>query len=548
MAEKIGLTDIINQLFQLKNDEWYKRVVMGMIVMALIWGVLGLIDSLMVRIQEAAWGTQATLLMTSQEYYAGIGLHAVRDLLGFAQQLEFAIFIFFLFWQTKVKARGKWVFNIGFIIFNISFMLQEGPIILYPKFNDNFFPATSWYYLSPIGLPGYSSYVASPLWFIGSLMVDIGTYIMGIWILYHFYLASKQMSQKLPIGLLFFLMDVLVYLMGYSGRTFSDIWDVLGYYNVVSINPIANQISWWIFGHSVVYMTWLPAVGALYVLVPLLSNKPLYSDRMGRISAILYLIFSNNVPIHHLYMVDLPVVLKIVEEIFTYAVVVPSMMTFFNLWATARGGKVEWNVITAWVVTAFAGAIGAGVTGIANGTISFDSIIHNTMWVVGHFHAMIFFSIVPAGFAILYLILPIITGRNWYSTKAAWVHFFGYTIGAGMIVYGFDQLGLDGIVRRSEIFPRTPENVIAEVVATAGAFLADGATLVWLLNVLASMVKGSPVNTEIGTVEQAVATVTYSLRWVPPLEGSPLMGTFKQDFQRIKRSMFSLIGSKRSRH
>lgn len=506
---------MVESLLQLKNEHWYKRAVMGLIVLSLIWGILGAIDAMAARLQEVAWGTQTVLLTTSQEYYAGIGLHAVRDLLGFAQQLEFAVFIFFLFWTTNIKPKAKWLFNIGFIIFNISFMLQEGPIIVYPTFNDNYFPATSWYYLSPIGLPGYSSYVASPIWFIGNLMVDIGTYLMGLWILYHFYLAAKDMKTKFSVGLVFFLMDTLMYLIGYSGRLVADVWDVLAFYNVTGLNVVANQIAWWIFGHSIVYMAWLPAVGALYMLIPMLAHRPLYSERMGRVSAVLYLIFSNNVPIHHLYMVNLPVSLKILQEILTYAVVVPSMMTFFNLWATAKGAKFSWNVVSAWVVTSFAGAIGAGVTGISNATVSFDSIIHNTMWVPGHFHAMILFSIVPAGFASLYIMIPVLTGKQWVSNKAAWLHYVGYVLGSAMIVYGFDQLGLDGVTRRAEIFPRIPLNVDAEVISAAGAVLADLATVVWLLNTVVTVLRGNPVSVESATPELVMNTVKTTLAWTP---------------------------------
>jgi Heme/copper-type cytochrome/quinol oxidases, subunit 1 len=268
--------------------------------------------------------------------------------------------------------------------------------------------------------------------------------------------------------------------------------------------PIDNQILFWIFGHSVVYMLWLPAVAALYLLVPILARRPLYSERMGRLSALLYLIFSNNVPIHHLYMVNIPVSLKILQEVFTYAVVIPSMMTFFNLWATAKGAKFSWNVISAFTITSFAGAIGAGVTGIANGTIAFDAVIHNTMWVVGHFHAMILLSIVPGAMAVFYYMMPMLTGREWYSRSMAWGHFWGYVVGAAMVSVGMDQLGLYGIVRRAEIYPRFPAVVDGEAVITAGAVIASVATLLWGLNVILTVLRGRITQVEDLNLEEVV--------------------------------------------
>ncbi|BBG24652.1 Cytochrome c oxidase polypeptide 1 [Sulfuracidifex tepidarius] len=512
----MGLKDLVVSLFQLDKD-WTTRIVMGMLVMSVIWGLLGVIDALMVRIQEAMWGISATLPLSPQEYFASITLHGARDLFPFAQQLEFALFIFFTIKLLNIQPRAKWLLNIAFIAINISPMFMEGPIVItgQPGF-DNYFPSTSWYYLSPLGIPGYSQYVASITWYIGWILLDSFTYLAGIWIVYHYYLATKQLKEKLPVVLVFFLMDTLLYMIGYSGVTVADVWDVLAFYHITGLDVIANQVAFWIFGHAIVYMAWLPAVGALYLLIPVLANKPLYSDRMGRISALLYLIFSNNVPIHHLYMVNLPLDLKLLQEALTYAVVIPSMMTFFNLWATAKGAQVNLNLMTAWSVTSFAGAIAAGVTGISNATISFDAIIHNTMYVVGHFHAMILWSIVPAAFAVLYFMIPMMTGRSWYSRSLGWIHFVGYMIGTSLLILGFEITGFSGLLRRTEIYPLTSPVIEGEVMATVGAFIADFATLLWFLNLVLTLVKGEPMKSW-NSVPELISEVAMSFSYSPKL-------------------------------
>ncbi|AWR97080.1 oxidase [Acidianus sulfidivorans JP7] len=508
----MSLKDLIVSLFQLDKD-WTTRITMAMLVLGVIWGLLGVIDSLMVRLQESAWGTSALLIETSQEYYGAITLHAERDLFGFAQQVEFALFVYFSIKLLNIQPRAKWLLNLAFIFINISMMFMEGPIVVYPSFNDNYFSATDWYYLSPMGIPSYSQYVVSPLFFIGWILLDAFTYMAGVWIIYHYYIATKTLKEKLPVALVFFLMDTLLYAIGYSGVTAADIWDILAYYGLVGLDPIANQIAFWIFGHAIVYMAWLPAVGAMYLLIPTLANRPLYSERFGRISALLYLIFSNNVPIHHLYMVNLPVPIKILQEVLTYAVVVPSMMTFFNLWATVRGASVNFNIITAFISTSFAGAIAAGVTGIANADIAFDSIVHNSMWVPGHFHAMILLSIVPAAMAVLYFMIPMMTGRQWYSGKMAWIHYIGYTIGSVLLIIGMEIMGFYGVVRRTEIYPIFSGLVDAENLATVGAIIAQVATLVWFLNLVATLVKGRAAKLEGLSLGEMINTVAMSLDW-----------------------------------
>jgi heme/copper-type cytochrome/quinol oxidase subunit 1 len=506
-----SVISFISSILQLDKD-WVTRITMAMIVLSIIWGALGIIDALMVRIQEASWGLMQTLPLTAQEYYASITLHGMRDLFGFAQQLEFAIFIYFTFKMLRIEPRSKWFFNVSFILFNIAFMLLEGPILLVTQQGfDNYFPAEGWYYLSPLGLPSYSLYVVSPLWFYGWTLIDIATYMQTIWIIYHYYLASKSSKEKLPIFLVFVLMDVILYAIGYSGETVANIWDIFAFYGLTGINVIANQIAFGILWHAVVYMAWIPAVGAMYLLIPMIANKPLYSDRMGRVAAALYLIFSNNVPIHHLYMVDLPVAIKVLTEILTYGVVLPSLMTFFNLWATAKSADVKWNILTAFTLLSFAGSIFSGVTGISNATITFDAIIHETMWVVGHFHGFILLSIVPSGFAVLYIMIPMMTGRSWYSSKLMWAHFYGYLVGALMVVLGFDELGLTGLIRRAETYPLSQTFVTGELMASVGAVIADVATVLWLVNLVLTLVKGSVVNVDSITASANLVMQTSTI-------------------------------------
>ena len=508
-----GLVNFVKQVFQLDKD-WLSRITMAMIVMSLIWGMLGVIDAMMARLQEAVWGVSSSFILTSPEYYGSITLHGVRDLFGFAVQLEVAIFVFLFLRILRLEPRAKWFLNLAFVIFNISFMLLEGPIVLYPTFNDNYFSAGSWYYLAPLGLPNYSQYVMSPLWYVGMELLDIGTYMFVIWLIYHFYLASKQTKEKLPIFAVYALVTALMIALGWSGEAAANTWDLLAIVGLTRMDVIANQIAFWILGHSIVYIVWMPAIASMYYLIPLLANRPLYSDRMARIAALMYLIFSNNVPIHHLYMVNFPVSVKIMQEVLTYAVVIPSMLTFFNLWATVKGASVKLNLISLWISISFAGAIAAGVTGIANGDIAFDSIIHNTMWIPGHFHAMIFFSIVPAGFATLYYLVPMLTGRMWYSKSLGWLHMVGYMIGTTMVVFGFDDLGLGGLVRRAEVFPRIPTYVTPELIASLGAAIADAATLVWLGNLVLTLLKGRTANLEGVSLGEVVTGVAMQLE--PP--------------------------------
>src|SRR5579875_498630 len=139
-------------------------------------------------------------------------------------------------------------------------------------------------------------------------------------------------------------------------------------------------------------------------------------------AAILYFAFSGIVPIHHLYLTVFPYWITIAQEVMTYGVVVPSIMTFFNLWATTKGVKnVRWSV--------------------------------------------------PAAFAAIYLIQPLVMRKGWYSKRFAWLHFWLTLIGAAGISIFMDDLGLDGILRRSMTFPLVGSVPLDEVLLTVSALI-----------------------------------------------------------------------------
>src|SRR4029079_13381659 len=95
----------------------------------------------------------------------------------------------------------------------------------------------------------------------------------------------------------------------------------------------------------------------------------------------------------------------------------------------------------------------AGLSGVVNATIAFDVIIHNTLWIVGHFHHMAMLNIGLLIFGATYALLPALSGKALYSEKLAWVHVW-ITFVVGMIVYGIWEVqGLDGAPRRWSVLP-----------------------------------------------------------------------------------------------
>lgn len=477
-------------IFQWDKD-WASRVFMVTLVFGVVWFIVGAADAALVRLQESSYALFAQPVTTPGDYYAGLTLHAERELFGFAQQLEMGIFVFLTVKLLDTQPRARWLMWASIILINASIFLFEGPVITsHLAFIDTYFAATGWDSLAPLGIPGYSQYVVSPLWWWGWLALELSTFLWGAWTFYNVAKAHK----KIDYVMFYVLGTVILYVMGYAVLALATNWELLTYYMPIGFNDLYDQFLFWFYGHSIVYMLFLPAVTALYFLVPTLVNRPIYSERMAKASAILYVAFSNIVPIHHLYNAVFPYWVNILQETMTYGVVVPSIMTFFNLWATAKGVKeMSWSVPAAFTAMSFAGAIAAGVTGVANATVSFDSVIHNSMWVPAHFHAMIMLMIVPAAYALLYIIIPWVTGRVWHSARLAWAHFWLTLVGSVGFIVSFSDIGISGILRRSMVFPRLGNVVLDEVAATVFAGIVGLGALAFVLNTLLTLRRAPPL-------------------------------------------------------
>lgn len=483
--------NLIKTIFQ-TDKEWESRVLVFTLVWGVAWAVVGGADALLVRLQESSYSLTGRLIATPWVYYAALTLHASRFLFGFAQQIEMGLFVFLAIKLTGKMPFARWVIWLSIILLNASIFLLEGPIAPSSNFLDSYFSAVGWDSLAPLGVFGYSQYVVSPLWWLGWLLLEVSTFLWAAWTLAAFLVKRRK---KLDYVSFFIVLTTLLFLLGYIAPFVSTNWELASSLFGLPLDTLVNQTIFWFYGHAVVYMLFLPAVVALYYIIPLLVNRDIYSEKMAIIAAILYFAFSGIVPIHHLYLTVFPYWLNIAQEVMTYGVVVPSVMTFFNLWATTKGVKsFQWTVPAAFAAMSFAGAIAAGVTGVANATVSFDAVIHNTMWVVGHFHAMIDLMIVPAAFAMIYLLQPLIMRRGWYSKRLAWLHFwFTLAGGAGIAVF-MDAIGLQGVLRRSMTFPLVGSVSFDEVALTVSALIFGVGQVFFVMNVVGSMYRGKELN------------------------------------------------------
>ena len=252
----------------------------------------------------------------------------------------------------------------------------------------------------------------------------------------------------------------------------------------VPVDVLEARLWFWYFGHPLVYFWLVPAITLWYVLLPRVLGVEKFDKTRAKVALILYLIFSTPVGLHHQY-VDPGVhpVFKYLHAVLTYLVAVPSFLTAFNVIATleragrARGGKGLFGWVTAlpWfkdpVFTGLARSIivlgTGGFSGVVDASFQVNYVVHNTMWIVGHFHTTVGTGVALSFLTASLLLIPLLFGRQILSASAVKVAFALWFIGIMIFSVGGYISGLAGEPRPTYAPP------YLNGVQLAGVYLLD---------------------------------------------------------------------------
>jgi heme/copper-type cytochrome/quinol oxidase subunit 1 len=549
IRSRLAKRTFFQRLFQLDRD-WMTRITMLMVVAAVFWGILGALDIFDWRTAVTSFALGQPIGLSNQEIYASLTLHGIRMLFGFAQQLELALFGIIFVTAFGIAPRHKWAYYLATFLVNVSMLLMEGPFYLSPQFNDSYFPALGWYFYSPLGIRGLSSYVATPLWYVGWVALCAGVIIWAAWMLVHLldWLASHRgQLRRIPPFALFVVAAVILIPLSYAFVLVSSLWDLANYFGVGPVSPLLNQTLFWFFGHGVVYVLFLIPITAFYFLVPIFAKRPIYSYRAAFTAAVIFTILTPVLSIHHLYLTPVPPWAAWTTMALTFLIIVPSAITFFTIWMTVKGVKKsewQWNAVTLFLVFSFAGTMAGGLTGPDNNTLAFDIDLHNTLFIVSHFHAMALLSIAAGGYAVVYAAFPLLAGRLWYSARLARAHFVLTAIGWSGLVLFMDLLGSDGILRRSLIFPLTTATVNDELWLTVFVVISIAAQVPFVINVVATLFWGEPLivtGLSLDEIVRKMAQSTHPAPSVPITDARFVRKAPRSRRERAERTWITVV-------
>src|SRR6478609_9101934 len=313
----------------------------------------------------------------------------------------------------------------------------------------------------------YPPLTASPFFYIGLVLVVVGSWIWcGLMILAM--IEFKRASPGVPVPLAMFatVANAVMWLWTTVGVAAELLFQVIpasfGLVQTIDAGLARTLFSWTL--HAIVYFWLIPAYIAFYTIVPRAAGGRLYSDTMGRLTFILFLVFSLPVGMHHLMMdPEHGNGWKFIQVLLTAFVSVPTLLTIFTITASLeiagrlRGGRgiFGWIAKLPWERPAvLATGLGfvmlgfGGFGGLINMAYGMNAMIHNTSWVTAHFHLIFGGSVVIMYFAIAYEIWPRLTGRDHPSLAPLRMQLWLWFIGMMIMTLPWHWLGLQGQWRR----------------------------------------------------------------------------------------------------
>ena len=304
-------------------------------------------------------------------------------------------------------------------------------------------------------------------------------------------------------------------------------------------DPILFQHLFWFFGHPEVYIMILPAFGIISHIVSTFSRKPVFGY-LGMAYAMVAIGFVGFIVwAHHMYTTGIAVNTQAYFTAATLIIAVPTGIKIFSWIATMWGGSISFPTPMLWAIGfIFLFTVG-GVTGVVLANAGMDTSLHDTYYVVAHFHYVLSLGAVFALFAGFYYWIGKMSGRM-YPEWAGKLHFWMTFIGVNLVFFPQHFLGLAGMPRRYVDYPAPlpPEhlqgalvNPIEKIkwiasqdygyhlwnyVSTLGAYLSGVAVLVFIAIVIYTLFFGRKAEGNYWNVGPEAMTLEWTLSSPPP--------------------------------
>jgi cytochrome c oxidase subunit I len=255
-------------------------------------------------------------------------------------------------------------------------------------------------------------------------------------------------------------------------------------------DPLLWQNVFWFYSHPAVYIMVLPAMGILSEVLAVHARKAVFGYRFVAISSMAIGLVGFLVWAHHMFT-SLSPSLRIPFMITSMIIAVPTGVKMFSWLGTLWGGKISFTTPMLFALGFLSMFVMGGITGVFLASVPVDIHLHDTYFVVAHFHFVLFGGSVLAIFAGFYHWFPKMSGRMYNETLGK-LHFALTYIGFFLTFFPMHFLGLQGMPRRIYIYD--PKFQTLNVIATIGALIMAVAVFPWIMNTIMSLRSGKPAS------------------------------------------------------
>jgi cytochrome c oxidase subunit 1 len=286
----------------------------------------------------------------------------------------------------------------------------------------------------------------------------------------------------------------------------------LGIFNpAIGGDPILYQHLFWTYSHPAVYIMIIPAMGAISEIIPTFAHRTVFGYKAIVMSSMGIAAVGSLVWAHHMFTSGMSEAAIIIFSLLTFLVAIPSAIKIFNWVATLYKGSIELKAPMLFALGfIFLFSIG-GLTGLFQGALAINMHIHDTYFIVGHFHYVMFGGTGFAFFAALHYWYPKMFGRMYKESTAvvAWVHIF---VGFNMLYFTMLVLGMQGMPRR--YYDHLPGFHLGHLIATVGSWIMVAGLLLMVMN----LVRGLFRKVEVPANPWGGVTLEWTVPSPPPVE------------------------------
>lgn len=437
------------KLFRLEErlTAWHIGIALGALFLGSWFGPLQVLE-------HAGVDLYGKLAPGIKSYYQGLTLHGVLNALVYTTFFITGFLTFTTVQSLETKLRFPWLNISGLALMVVGLVLAAVPLLL----ND----ATVLYTF-------YPPLKASSLFYIGLTLVVVGSWIEGVGL--YFTLAAWRATHpgaRTPFIAFGSVLTMVMWQIASLGIAAEMLVLLIPWSLdlVQGTDPLLARTLFWFTGHPIVYFWLLPAYVSWYGMLPQQAGGKVFSDPLARLAFWLFLVLSIPVGLHHQFAdPGIAPKWKAFQMLLTYGVTFPSLLTAFTVIASlelggrACGGtglfgwiwKLPWKdpSFSAQALAIVTFAFG-GIGGIINASYNVDLVVHNTLWIVGHFHLTLATTVTLSFIGITYWLIPKLAGRELWSPRTAQAQVWLWIIGMLLFSGSHHLLGLRfGVPRRT---------------------------------------------------------------------------------------------------